>query len=44
MKKKIFILGVDFANCKSTTKTIDATAANTISWSSTPALAEAKCY
>jgi thioredoxin 1 len=43
--KKIFlilILGVGFASCKSTTKTIDTTAANSISWSSTATLADAK--
>jgi thioredoxin 1 len=43
--KKIFlilILGICFASCKFTTKTIDTTAANSISWSSTATLAEAK--
>jgi thioredoxin 1 len=38
----ILILGVGFASCKSTTKTIDITAANSISWSSTATLADAK--
>jgi thioredoxin 1 len=38
----ILILGVCFASCKSTTKTTNTTAANSISWSSTATLAEAK--
>jgi thioredoxin 1 len=44
MKKIILILmlGVGFASCKSTSKTIDTTAANSISWSSSSTLAEAK--
>lgn len=36
------MLGVGFASCKSTSKTIDTTAANSISWSSSSTLAEAK--
>jgi len=36
------MLGVGFASCKSTTKTTDTTAANSISWASTTTLAEAK--
>tara|TARA_B110000908_G_scaffold171261_1_gene233366 strand:- start:1176 stop:1601 length:426 start_codon:yes stop_codon:yes gene_type:complete len=44
MKKIILILmlGVGFASCKSTTKTTNTTAANSISWSSNATLAEAK--
>ena len=36
------MLGVGFASCKSTPKTTDTTAANSISWASTATLAEAK--
>ena len=36
------MLGVGFASCKSTTKTTNTTAANSISWSSSSMLAEAK--
>ncbi|MFB1012715.1 MAG: thioredoxin family protein [Bacteroidia bacterium] len=38
----ILILGVGFASCKSTTKTKNTTAANSISWARTATLAEAK--
>lgn len=36
------MLGVGFASCKSTPKTTDTRTANSISWSSTATLAEAK--
>jgi thioredoxin 1 len=44
MKKIILILmlGVGFVSCKSTAKTTNTTAANSISWSSSSTLAEAK--